>query len=638
MDITKYALNLSPLLMQQVTTGAVTVKYVPTLPESGAENIVYLVPDGDGGHLEYIWNGSDWVIFGSTNGQGRLGMRQEGEYLVIDQAPGLPRDSYTKEQIDSILTGYTTTDTAHDNRIKAIEDDYLKGADRTELQKQITANANAITLLTDGVDPVKVDGVKDLIEYVDEHGTEVTGMQDNIASNANAISAEVARAEAAEEALDGRVDTLEASKDAYVAADTALKTELQAYTDSAKSAAVETAKRYADKTVDNNTAPPIVQTASGEVIAVHDSAARPLKGLRVFGKTETYLKNFFPYDKAISTTSFITFNADKTFTIPSLAAGEKTITDVFTLPIGEYKIGINYLSGARSDCYFHIYASNGSELAGTDMEPYFELAELTEVYGVLRIGDGGEEVTGQFFITDANERVVEFSNVGDTGSVNVTITDGDEESQTLAVLTPDGDGLRGLDISEYRDYVDFGNGKLVQWFDTFTFDGTEGWGASSTSFDVFVAFNLTPKGLGRGAYTPIVSNYFPYGNKAAYTSAEGESLVTGNKTITVKISKSKLGVDDSATNSSALPTWKARLAEWAENGVPLYVISERTTPIETPLTAEQIEAFKDLRSYYPNTTITNDSGAHMEVEYVADTKLYIDGKFAELSAAILNQS
>ena len=57
-----------------------------------------------------------------------------------------------------------------------------------ELQEQITANANAIELLTEGVDAEKVDGVKDLIDYVDKHGAEVTGMKEDIAANAKAIA------------------------------------------------------------------------------------------------------------------------------------------------------------------------------------------------------------------------------------------------------------------------------------------------------------------------------------------------------------------------------------------------------------------------------------------------------------------
>jgi len=74
-------------------------------------------------------------------------------------------------------------------RVAAIEGDYLKAADKTELQGQITANANAIELLTNGVSAEEVDGVNDLIQYVKDHGTEVTGMKADIKANADAIDA-----------------------------------------------------------------------------------------------------------------------------------------------------------------------------------------------------------------------------------------------------------------------------------------------------------------------------------------------------------------------------------------------------------------------------------------------------------------
>lgn len=47
-------------------------------------------------------------------------------------------------------------------------------------------------------------------------------------------------------------------------------------------------------------------------------------------------------------------------------------------------------------------------------------------------------------------------------------------------------------------------------------------------------------------------------------------------------------------------------------------------PIETPLTAEEITAFKLLKTNYPNTTILNDAGAWMSVKYNADTKSYVE--------------
>ena len=70
----------------------------------------------------------------------------------------------------------------------------------------------------------------------------------------------------------------------------------------------------------------------------------------------------------------------------------------------------------------------------------------------------------------------------------------------------------------------------------------------------------------------------------------------------------------------------------AEN--PLTFALAIATPIETPLSESELAAFAALHSNKPTTTILNDSGAHMAVEYVADTKLYIDSKLAELVAAM----
>ena len=64
---------------------------------------------------------------------------------------------------------------------------------------------------------------------------------------------------------------------------------------------------------------------------------------------------------------------------------------------------------------------------------------------------------------------------------------------------------------------------------------------------------------------------------------------------------------------------KAALANY-----PLIVSYILATPIETPLTAEEIAAFKALRTNYSNTTILNDAGAWMSVKYNADTKSYVE--------------
>ena len=69
-------------------------------------------------------------------------------------------------------------------------------------------------------------------------------------------------------------------------------------------------------------------------------------------------------------------------------------------------------------------------------------------------------------------------------------------------------------------------------------------------------------------------------------------------------------------------TPEALAAYLSENPITLHYVLK--TPIEKPLTAEEITAFKALRTNYPNTTILNDAGAWMSVKYNADTKTYIE--------------
>lgn len=69
---------------------------------------------------------------------------------------------------------------------------------------------------------------------------------------------------------------------------------------------------------------------------------------------------------------------------------------------------------------------------------------------------------------------------------------------------------------------------------------------------------------------------------------------------------------------------------------PVVVVGELATPIERDLTPEEIAAYKALRTYGPTTVVSNDAGAEMEATYVADTKTYIDNKFAALNKAVLD--
>ena len=72
----------------------------------------------------------------------------------------------------------------------------------------------------------------------------------------------------------------------------------------------------------------------------------------------------------------------------------------------------------------------------------------------------------------------------------------------------------------------------------------------------------------------------------------------------------------------------------AEN--PVKIVTYVTTPTEIDLTEVEVQAFLALHTNKPYTTIFNTENGDMTVEYVADTKLYIDNKFEELQNAILS--
>lgn len=79
-----------------------------------------------------------------------------------------------------------------------------------------------------------------------------------------------------------------------------------------------------------------------------------------------------------------------------------------------------------------------------------------------------------------------------------------------------------------------------------------------------------------------------------------------------------------------MSTWRA----WLSNN-PTTLVYLLATPIETPLTADELAAFQALKTNYPNTTVLNDSGVWMSLRYNADTKTWINNLIDEkITAAV----
>lgn len=71
---------------------------------------------------------------------------------------------------------------------------------------------------------------------------------------------------------------------------------------------------------------------------------------------------------------------------------------------------------------------------------------------------------------------------------------------------------------------------------------------------------------------------------------------------------------------------------WLDNN-EVYILIPLKQQIINELSKDQVDKILSLHTYYPSTTVISDCDC--QIEYVADTKNYIDNKFNELSTAIV---
>ena len=359
-------------------------------------------------------------------------------------------------------------------------------------------------------------------------------------------------------------------------------------------------------------APNIVADAVGDVIAVHDALDAPLKGLKLLGKTT---QDGTPSPEApiplvnAGEAGSIAVNAGGKNLVPNSFIADMTLgNDGGTLKMysspGTYTVrdillfpGTYTISGVEK-AYVYVYDENMAVDRSITKQngvtaPYtFTISEKIYV-GLV----GGVASIGAYQL--------------ELGSV-ATEYEPYKPAQTLTAQTPN--GLAG--IEDARDEWDAGRGVHIQRIKEVDM-GNLAWEYNSAL--VFQTKTLGKIGLG------LMSTNYPFMGVA--TNGNNDAYRMGDKTLSIYPTDCRIYVrDDDYTD---VATFKA-----AVSGVKLLYIPN--TPTETPLTAEEIAAFRALHTNYPNTTIYNDGGAGMGVSYVADTKLYIDGKFAELQNALIS--
>lgn len=133
--------------------------------------------------------------------------------------------------------------------------------------------------------------------------------------------------------------------------------------------------------------------------------------------------------------------------------------------------------------------------------------------------------------------------------------------------------------------------------------------------------------------TPNGLPSIPVASGGNYTDANGQQWVCDEVDFARGVYVQRVGKIDSYSGEEIPSVFLSTTGELSDGATVLYALP---ASIETPLSAEEIAAFKGLHTNKPNTTVYNDSGAHMEMEYIADTKTYIDNKFTALQNAILS--
>lgn len=172
------------------------------------------------------------------------------------------------------------------------------------------------------------------------------------------------------------------------------------------------------------------------------------------------------------------------------------------------------------------------------------------------------------------------------------------------------------------DTVDFVAKKYIQRIKKLVLTGAEAWEKNTIydyHYDLVVADNLFDITI-----NPILSSH--YSNKRN----TGMYYDTNTDYAVMSVDGSRIRIKD-VRYQSDLDGFKAMLTEKHADGNPVVIYYALKSPIETALTEEELEKFKKLQTYYGATHVSNNLDCPMQVQYVADTKLYVD---QQISAAL----
>lgn len=270
-------------------------------------------------------------------------------------------------------------------------------------------------------------------------------------------------------------------------------------------------------------------------------------------------------------------------------------------------------------------------------------------------GTNGENTVEMYLIVEKKSGTV-YQSTGNAGKRTVDIEDGDKmyfrfdinnnsmsaefydimfnlgdtplpyepyAEQSLAIQTPD--GLPGIPVTSGGNYTD-STGR--QWVCD---EICEQNGVIGVKRNV-INYKITGNEYAQLDKPTIIgmrvekTAKYPYAGFCNYAKME-----VATTTVSVSISGNWAQIKNFGFNTVA------EFKEWVKNN-DVYLMYTLKEPTFEPLPEEIQQKFKSLHTYYPTTVVTNNANADMQLDYVADTKLYIDKKIKELVTANIQKT
>lgn len=144
--------------------------------------------------------GDDAAAAVTTLKNGEVKANADAITAINNKIGAIPNDKTVAQAIEDAKIAATYDDTALAGRVTTIEEDYLKGADKTALETAINKEKGRLDAFLNAaeVGDAAVDTLKEIQTYISTHGEAADGMIKNIAANKAAIEAEATTARAAE--------------------------------------------------------------------------------------------------------------------------------------------------------------------------------------------------------------------------------------------------------------------------------------------------------------------------------------------------------------------------------------------------------------------------------------------------------